>query len=108
MDYGKILSIIISLLSPTNISAASTIVKALLAAIGTIMDDLKVPASNMDVPWIQRALTKLGFSPGPIDGKYGAMTRAAVAEYQQARGLTVDGWVGTVTQAKLRQEAGDA
>jgi peptidoglycan hydrolase-like protein with peptidoglycan-binding domain len=34
---------------------------------------------------IQRALQRAGHDPGPIDGIYGPLTRAAVRSYQQAR-----------------------
>src|SRR5262245_19475930 len=108
MDYGKIISLVISLLSGTGTGAGSVIVKALLDAIGAILKNLNVPASNMDVAWVQRALAKLGFDPGGVDGMMGPKTQAAVKAYQTARGLTADGWVGAETQAKLRQEAGDA
>lgn len=36
-----------------------------------------------------------------VDGQYGAGTKAAVAAFQQANGLTADGWAGPLTMAKL-------
>ena len=36
---------------------------------------------------LQRALKKAGFNPGPIDGVYGPLTRAAVKRFQKAKGL---------------------
>lgn len=45
------------------------------------------PLSCDTVAEIQRALARLGFDPGPIDGIAGSRTRAAVKAYQTARGL---------------------
>ena len=36
---------------------------------------------------LQRALKKANFNPGPIDGVYGVLTKAAVSRYQKAKGL---------------------
>ena len=46
---------------------------------------------------LQEALKALGQNPGPIDGVFGAQTEAAVRAFQQAKGMTVDGVVGTIT-----------
>ncbi|HEX9771517.1 MAG TPA: tetratricopeptide repeat protein, partial [Kiloniellales bacterium] len=37
---------------------------------------------------IQAQLVEAGFNPGPVDGKMGPLTRAALSEYQQAFGLS--------------------
>lgn len=50
---------------------------------------------------IQRALKNADYNPGPIDGDYGPLTIAAVAAFQQAKGLVMDGQVGSKTAAKL-------
>jgi N-acetylmuramoyl-L-alanine amidase len=50
---------------------------------------------------IQRALLDRGFDPGPTDGSYGALTRAAVLAFQTARGLLTDGDVGPKTAKAL-------
>ena len=50
---------------------------------------------------IQRALAERGFNPGPIDGAYGHLTTSAVAAFQAARGLVVDGKVGPDTAGAL-------
>ena len=43
-----------------------------------------------------------GLDPGPVDGKYGAKTTAAVKAFQQAHSpLAVDGKVGAATRARL-------
>lgn len=51
---------------------------------------------------IQSALAVLGYDPGPLDGKDGPKTRAAVKAFQADRGLTVDGAVGPQTQRALK------
>lgn len=50
---------------------------------------------------IQKALKKLGISPGVVDGAFGPNTAAAVAAFQVIRGLVVDGQVGAQTAAAL-------
>ncbi len=65
---------------------------------------LRQPMSGDDVRQLQRELAEAGFDPGPIDGKFGPQTEAAVRAYQRARGLDVDGVVGPQTRGALRQE----
>ena len=55
--------------------------------------------SGMD---IQRALKRAGFEPGPIDGRIGKKTKAAVKAFQRSRGLYADGIVGEKTWAHLQ------
>lgn len=50
---------------------------------------------------IQRALKAAGFSPGPIDGDFGANTHTAVMAFQASLGLVADGEVGPQTAKKL-------
>jgi peptidoglycan hydrolase-like protein with peptidoglycan-binding domain len=51
---------------------------------------------------LQRQLRLLGLEPGPVDGRYGALTTGAVTRFQQAHGLPVDGVVGPLTAEALR------
>lgn len=51
---------------------------------------------------IQQALTKLGFSPGPLDGKPGPRTTEAIKAFQTKAGLKPDGIVGPITQKALK------
>lgn len=50
---------------------------------------------------IQRALSRLGFSPGPLDGIPGPRTHDAVVAFQSQRGLVADGIVGPITREAL-------
>lgn len=62
----------------------------------------RTPYQNREtVRRIQETLMALGFNPGPIDGIYGNKTAAAVAAFQTARGLVIDGEVGPQTAAAL-------
>jgi|KBSMisStaDraftv2_1062788.scaffolds.fasta_scaffold01978_19 hypothetical protein len=58
----------------------------------------------IDIAKAQQMLKDLGFDPGPIDGKPGALTRAAVTQYQNSRMLEADGLLGQKTWAKLLGE----
>ncbi len=50
---------------------------------------------------IQQALVARGFDPGQISGDYDAATQNAVADFQRAMGLVVDGSVGPETAESL-------
>ena len=64
---------------------------------GVLREGSRGPA----VAVLQRALPGRGFSPGKVDGLFGAKTRAAVVAFQRHAGLEVDGVVGPLTQAAL-------
>ncbi len=42
---------------------------------------------------VQEGLARLGYDPGPADGKYGPMTKRAIERYQADHGLLTDGLV---------------
>ena len=50
---------------------------------------------------LQKALSRAGYDPGPIDGRLGKKTRSAVKAFQRSHGLTADGVVGERTWAAL-------
>jgi N-acetylmuramoyl-L-alanine amidase len=50
-----------------------------------------------DVAALQARLTEMGFHCGRVDGVFGAMTEAAVKEFQKSVGVVVDGKCGPAT-----------
>jgi hypothetical protein len=57
--------------------------------------------AGADVVALQRALAAMGVDPGPIDGKFGSTTAAALVSFQAREGLEVDGILGPVTAKAL-------
>jgi peptidoglycan hydrolase-like protein with peptidoglycan-binding domain len=49
----------------------------------------------------QEALKTQGIDPGPIDGRMGPRTRAAISDYQRRENLPVTGQLDDATMAKL-------
>jgi peptidoglycan hydrolase-like protein with peptidoglycan-binding domain len=56
-----------------------------------------------DVAALQFLLVRRGYSPGPIDGVFGAGTTTAVTSFQTAARLAVDGIAGPATIDALRR-----
>ena len=54
----------------------------------------KIRVSGVSARDVQKALAKAGFDPGPVDGRMGRKTKAAIKAFQRAQGLTPDGVVG--------------
>lgn len=67
---------------------------------GDYGDIIRVAVSAMEV---QTALKSAGFYSGDVDGKIGAKTKSAIAEFQRANGLKDDGIVGKKTWAELEK-----
>jgi len=59
------------------------------------------PGGENVVRVLQRRLAAAGSSPGPIDGRYGALTEAAVRRFQGAHGLPGTGIAGPRTLVLL-------
>lgn len=55
------------------------------------------PLAGDDVARLQQRLGELGFYAGMVDGTFGAVTHAAVTEFQRDCALTADGVVGAET-----------
>lgn len=64
---------------------------------------LTVGSSSGDVWDLQYRLKTLNFYTQPLDGVYGAQTKAAVAKFQKAYGLSADGVTGTKTWNALKK-----
>jgi peptidoglycan hydrolase-like protein with peptidoglycan-binding domain len=59
-----------------------------------------------DVAALQFMLQRRGYSPGGIDGGFGAGTQSALLSFQRAAGLGVDGLAGDATIDALRNHSG--
>ena len=62
---------------------------------------LREGSLGSEVAKLQAQLQELGFSPGPIDGRFGPATEAAVLAFQKSAGLLADGIAGPRTQGAL-------
>jgi peptidoglycan hydrolase-like protein with peptidoglycan-binding domain len=63
--------------------------------------DLTLGSQGEAVSQLQKDLTVLGYYTNSIDGDFGPKTKAAVVNFQKARGLKTDGLVGSITKASL-------
>jgi lytic murein transglycosylase len=64
----------------------------------------ETPLSLADRMTAQRALAAEGFDPGAPDGLIGLRTRAALRDWQKARGLTADGYLSVAMIDRLKAE----
>lgn len=58
--------------------------------------------SKADIKDIQTALNEAGYTPGPVDGVVGPLTRKGVKEFQKHRDLPVTGKIDGATLRKLK------
>jgi peptidoglycan hydrolase-like protein with peptidoglycan-binding domain len=58
---------------------------------------LRNGSTGLPVRRLQSRMSAVGFNTGGVDGRFGAMTEAAVRKLQQDFNLTVDGIVGPQT-----------
>lgn len=70
------------------------------------------PNGSRRVRALQRRLQRHGLNPGPVDGRYGPRTEAAVAQFQRAMSLKASGAVDDRTRRVLarspeRRDGGD-
>ena len=65
---------------------------------------LRAGATGSAVTALQQTLTDIGFAPGTADGNYGTATTQAVAAFQKANGLPVDGIAGAETIAAINAQ----
>lgn len=64
---------------------------------------LKPGDQGVQVKRLQRALVRLGYAAGAVDGVYGVSTQAALTRFQKASALTADGVLGPETLQALKQ-----
>jgi N-acetylmuramoyl-L-alanine amidase len=58
------------------------------------------------VETLQKCLLELGYDPGPVDGDFGPLTKAALKAFQSSSGLYPDGICGPLTWAALERAGG--
>ena len=73
------------------------------AAVPAPATALKPGDQGAQVKLLQRALAKLGYPAGAVDGDYGTATQNALKRFQRASALTADGVLGPKTLAALKQ-----
>ncbi|HEV3177446.1 MAG TPA: peptidoglycan-binding domain-containing protein [Stellaceae bacterium] len=54
---------------------------------------------------IQAGLQRLGYDPGPADGRYGPQTETAIRRFQQDNGLPIDGQPTAAVWQQIQQRA---
>jgi osmotically inducible lipoprotein OsmB len=122
---GAAAGAIIGAITPMSVATGALIGAASGGAIGGLTD--KSTLNLGDAPWdhrsssgtanaatvtpgssnvasIQSNLAALGYNPGPVDGRAGPQTRAAVRQYQQDHGLLVDGRLSPQLAQNLAQQ----
>lgn len=77
------------------------------AARGEMKAD-KAAKGGGNVRAAQQALKDKGHDPGPVDGKMGPKTQAALKDFQKAQGLKETGRLDNETMAKLEMKTGAA
>jgi len=65
---------------------------------------MKGGGNTEQVKAVQQALKDKGHDPGPIDGKMGAKTKAALKDFQKAQGIKESGRLDNDTMSKLGVE----
>lgn len=65
-------------------------------------------SKGSEVTELQKRLVQLGYVLGPVDGKFGAKTEAAIKLFQKEHGLRVDGLAGTRTIQELKRLTGQS
>jgi L,D-peptidoglycan transpeptidase YkuD (ErfK/YbiS/YcfS/YnhG family) len=92
---------LVAVILAVGVGTSAAVPTSTVHAACTIGTTLRVGSTGEAVRCLQSRLNQLGYDAGPVDGWFGAMTRAAVVRFQRARGLTVDGIVGRATGRAL-------
>jgi len=64
-------------------------------------DELAAPGYSVLTRDVQEMLRALGYKPGPVDGRYGALTRTAVESFEHDRGWPASGRVSELLRKEL-------
>ncbi|HKK36261.1 MAG TPA: lytic murein transglycosylase [Paracoccaceae bacterium] len=93
----------------TSYGLAVSLLASRIAGAGPLIGDWPRgdrPLSRAETEEMQRRLTALGHDTGGTDGIVGPMTRAAIRGFQDARGLTPDGYASAELLERLRAAGG--
>ncbi len=83
------------------ISLVLVVLSVLVAPPVSAAPVLRQGARGPDVVELQSRLADLDYAVGPVDGRFGPLTRTALISFQKANGLTRDGIVGPKTWGAL-------
>ena len=86
-------------------SSSWTALRAVISPLVTALPTLLPGSRGLAVTQAQQLLKAKGYYQGRIDSDFGVLTRDAIAAFQRANGLTVDGKVGEKTWEKLQAPA---
>jgi L,D-peptidoglycan transpeptidase YkuD (ErfK/YbiS/YcfS/YnhG family) len=92
---------LVAVILSIGLGTSAAVPTSTVHAMCTIGTTLRAGSTGDAVRCLQSRLNELGYDAGPVDGWFGAMTRAAVVRFQRANGLTVDGIVGRETGRAL-------
>jgi peptidoglycan hydrolase-like protein with peptidoglycan-binding domain len=112
MDFGAMIKVAMLLLSKRDeVGKALDLIRQVTNVIGGVQAQAATVAASPgpaagSMAWLQESLNKLNNAKLEVDGDYGAATNKAVAAFQKANGLTVDGWCGATTQAIIMKQLG--
>ncbi|MEZ5235697.1 MAG: L,D-transpeptidase family protein [Acidimicrobiales bacterium] len=90
----------------TTTTAAAVPTTTAAPAPPTTAPPLGPGAVGPEVQALQARLAELGYSIGPVDGRYGGGTASAVMAFQKVEGLSVDGVPGPQTLGRLAAPTG--
>ena len=87
--------------------------KATTKEVGTKVKDAVTPDKEkgelaVDVRGAQQALRDKGFDPGPVDGRMGPRTAAAVREFQSKENIIASGQLDAETRGRLMTSSTDS
>jgi hypothetical protein len=67
-------------------------------------DELAAAGYSVLTKDVQELLRALGYAPGPVDGRYGARTRAAVESFERGRGWPASGQISETLRKELLEQ----